>query len=217
MRTSDLSWSGMNPELGPISSDATLAKNHSVISSQLYALRSLLSKEPEARQRFCAHMRILAALQHNIRKQLKAGQEPESISLESLLSGLDGELKRVARPLSLSLHTEVTATLPLRQCVALLLLLTELVANAGQHGAGEIVVSVRRLSPSQEAIPTLLCLEVSDQGDGFPVDFELQKHAKLGLELVEVLCRWDLGGELVFQNNPAGGACVQLYFPISCP
>jgi hypothetical protein len=38
--------------------------------------------------------------------------------------------------------------------------------------------------------------------------------ANTGLELVESLGRWDLGGNVRYENRPEGGACVIVVFPI---
>ena len=57
-------------------------------------------------------------------------------------------------------------------------------------------------------------LEVCDDGPGFPPGFDPLKSANTGIELIESMGRWDLCGEILYQNRPTGGACVVITFPL---
>ena len=57
-------------------------------------------------------------------------------------------------------------------------------------------------------------LSVSDQGPGFPTDFDAQRSVNTGLELVDSLARWDLAGQIDFENSREGGACVRVTIPL---
>ncbi|MGC4043011.1 MAG: ATP-binding protein [Armatimonas sp.] len=216
MGASELSWQGVDSKVVTTSCDCALITNRNTISSNLYLLHDLLSQAPGARHRFGSHLRLFAGLQRYLRSQLKAEQPIESLALAPLLASLTRQLQRIAGNSPLILHTETAGALPLKQCLSFLMVLNELVANAEKHGAGEVTVSLGLLTCPPGTISSLLCLEVSDSGKGFPKDFASDTHAKLGLEIVDVLCRWDLEGELILQNIPDGGARVQVYFPLNC-
>ena len=56
-------------------------------------------------------------------------------------------------------------------------------------------------------------MQVTDDGPGFPPDFDPVLSAHMGLELVERLSRWDLKGQIRYENRPGGGAQVTLTIP----
>ena len=57
-------------------------------------------------------------------------------------------------------------------------------------------------------------LEVTDDGPGFPLDFDARTAAHTGLELVVSITRLDLAGQVLFVNNLRGGAKVRITFPV---
>jgi two-component sensor histidine kinase len=83
----------------------------------------------------------------------------------------------------------------------------ELVSNAVKHGKGRIGINFR-IREGKAA------LGVSDEGPGFPPDFDAVKEANTGLDLVQTLARLDLNGETRFENRPEGGASIVMEFPI---
>ncbi len=97
--------------------------------------------------------------------------------------------------------------MPIRQTAALALLINELVSNAVKHGSGEIKIKLNRDGQ-------LARLEVRDEGHGFPEGFDPHKAAHNGLELIDSTARWDLKGDVSYQNLDEGGACVVINFPI---
>ena len=76
-----------------------------------------------------------------------------------------------------------------------------------KHGKGDIEVwfGVR---------DEMLGLEVIDDGPGFPDRFDPKTMSNTGLELIESLSRWDLRGEVRYENRAEGGACVFVRFPL---
>src|SRR5688500_7269704 len=114
------------------------------------------------------------------------------------------------------------ARLPVRHGTALTILVNELVSNAIKHGSGQICIqfSVQPDEPGERrkvgarGITGIAQLEVSDSGPGFPQGFSAAESAHTGLELVENLSRWDLGGEAAYDNRPNGGARVLVTFPL---
>lgn len=93
-----------------------------------------------------------------------------------------------------------------RQGAALAILVNELVSNAIKHGKGDIHVIFT--AGGKEAR-----LVVRDDGPGFPAGFDAVQAANTGLELVEMLARWDLQGETRYETRSEGGARVVVEFP----
>src|SRR5207302_3293582 len=91
------------------------------------------------------------------------------------------------------------ARISARQATSLALVLNELIGNAVKHGKGTIDVRFERRDGHTQLV-------VADEGPGFPPDFNPVRSAHTGLELVNMLSRWDLGGEAVYENRTEGGA-----------
>lgn len=97
-----------------------------------------------------------------------------------------------------------------RATTAFVLILTELLSNAVEHGfpggrAGEIAVRVEAVGQQAE-------LEVRDDGCGLPKDIDLARLESLGLRLVARLAERDLGGAIEIRSE--GGTCFRVRFPI---
>jgi two-component sensor histidine kinase len=85
------------------------------------------------------------------------------------------------------------------------LIVNELVTNAAKHGDGKISVSF-----SVQGTNCQIC--VSDEGDGLPVDFQLDNQPGLGMKVVSALTR-QLGGRVKASGNPDGkGSCFTISF-----
>jgi two-component sensor histidine kinase len=97
------------------------------------------------------------------------------------------------------------AWLPEKGCAALMLICAELVCNAVKYGRQTTQITFR--TQSSQGI-----LEVRDDGPGFPVGFRVEEQGRQGLQLVEVLCRFDLNGEMRCQTDAQGGV-VTVTFP----
>ena len=87
------------------------------------------------------------------------------------------------------------------------LLINELVSNAVKHGGSTIEITLRETNG--KAILTIM-----DNGPGFPDGFTPSVAANTGLELVDSVARWDLRGDLHFENRENGGARVIVTFPV---
>ena len=57
-------------------------------------------------------------------------------------------------------------------------------------------------------------LQRSDDGNGFPADFDPRTAANTGLQLIESTARWDLRGDVRYDNHARGGGRVTVTFPI---
>jgi PAS domain S-box-containing protein len=96
--------------------------------------------------------------------------------------------------------------LPARHATSLAIVANELISNAVKHGVGDIEVTVR--FAGDRAV-----LEVCDDGEGFPADFDPQTEANTGLDLIENICRYDLRAETSYANREQGGARITVAFP----
>jgi PAS domain S-box-containing protein len=105
----------------------------------------------------------------------------------------------------------VDIRLPGSQSTALALLANELLSNATKHGKSKVDFSMH-LNAARDTLEMV----VSDDGPGFPDGFDPLKAANTGLELIVSLAKWDLQGELSFENGVAGGE-VRLRMGLSTP
>jgi two-component sensor histidine kinase len=100
--------------------------------------------------------------------------------------------------------------LPIEKIAPIGLLVNELVTNAFKNGAARVRVSFG----SEASDADRCCLELADDGDGFPADFDPQKTSGLGMKVVRMVVR-QLEGTLRFgRSNDLGGAEVTVHFPL---
>ena len=128
-----------------------------------------------------------------------------SLQADELLSALLDLMRRVAGRMRID-EELAPAVIPIRHATALALVLNELVSNSFKHGRERIAVTFERRESE-------LALCVTDDGPGFPAGFAPGLQGHTGIDLVEHICRWDLGGRSTYGNAPAGGACVTVRFP----
>jgi CHASE1-domain containing sensor protein/two-component sensor histidine kinase len=155
--------------------------------------------EPELR-RLSMHVMGLATVHDILTNQARAAGDTEHISAEAILQRLVPMLEPMAlgRPLVCQVED---ATLSSRQGTSLAIVTNELVSNAIKHGRG--AVEIRFFVDGGVGV-----LDVADNGPGFPANFEAAQASRTGLQLVENLSVWDLGGGVQFQNRVKGGAQV---------
>jgi two-component sensor histidine kinase/PAS domain-containing protein len=117
-----------------------------------------------------------------------------------------------SRPINLSLEGTRTFLLPAQQATSCALIINELVQNAVEHAftgapGGSIVV---RLAEQRDS----LYIEILDDGQGLPEDFDPGRQGGLGLQIVRSLVREDLKGEFELQRNSNGdGVRAVVSFP----
>lgn len=153
------------------------------------------------------HVKALATIHEILTEEARDEGEVEYLSTQQALTKLRPLLQSIVGARKIDFHIEDTR-LPIRLGTSLAVLINELVSNAVKHGAGEIYLSLTIMGEQG-------CLEVRDRGPGFSADFNPQTAANTGLELILSLGRWDLRGELTFQNHPDGGAWVTVTFPLT--
>jgi len=145
-------------------------------------------------------VRAVAAVHDFFSHELRSDQIQGDQMLRRLV-----ELTASPIGLHVDLETEAMA-LAVRQATAIALITNELLLNSGKHGATEARVEMKTAG-------TVAWLRVSDNGPGFPPDFDATVNANLGLALVDTLARHDLQGDLLCSND--GGATVEVTFPLA--
>ncbi|MFS8048566.1 sensor histidine kinase [Rhizobium sp. BR 314] len=123
----------------------------------------------------------------------------------------------IAQGYDLSLETRLEHLVIQGDAGALQRVVFNIVQNAIEHGGGKGTITIRIVQPAN--------IEITDEGPGIPAGereriFEpfhrLHAHehgAGLGLNLVrEIMQRH--GGQVVASDNPRGGACFHLTFPL---
>lgn len=156
--------------------------------------------------RLKAHVHTLSIVHDLLTSSIKENEDAQRISTKAVLEKLLPMLQRTAWKQEVHYAVE-EVILTSKQCIALSLVLNELVSNALKHGqkGAEVYFSVQ----SQSAT-----LTICDDGSGFPDGFDPKKAANTGLELVGSLVRTDLQGTITYGNQPWGGALVTVVFPL---
>lgn len=157
--------------------------------------------------RLNSHVRTLALVHDILTEQAKQDGHTDSVSVSGTLARLVPLLERTSGGRTIETDLE-DLELNVRQTTTLALLANELIGNALKHAQGRIRLRLFKLESD-------FCVEVRDEGPGFPSDFDPASQSHTGLELVRHLSGWDLGGEAIFANHPDGGAIATLRFPIS--
>lgn len=197
-----------------------VAETHHRVKNNLQRLSALVEMQlPDtgdtvrvsALERVGQHIRTLASL-HDLLTLDSYGQEPNSaIALHSALEKMVVLLQSTegVRQIQMDLQP-VTASLA--RGGSFVLLANELILNALKHGGSNVLVRLYRQTPEETGNAVL---EVIDDGPGFPTGFDPHTAANTGLELIESLGQWDLGGQIFYDNQPEGGAQVRVIFPIT--
>jgi two-component sensor histidine kinase len=102
--------------------------------------------------------------------------------------------------------------LPAVMATPLVMVVTELVANALEHGfaersSGSVVIAARRTAAWLE-------VEVRDDGRGLPETFSLERAPGLGLQIVRTLVDSELLGTLSMRPGGEGGTRAVLRVPL---
>ena len=153
-----------------------------------------------------AHIHTLAIVHDLLTKSVKEEEDAQRVSAKAVLDKLLPMLQQTAWNQSIGFSVS-EASLSSKQCIALALVLNELVSNALKHGDKKAEVTFR--VEGECAV-----LEVCDDGDGFPESFDPRRAANMGLELVESLVRTDLRGKSRYETRHEGGGRVTVTFAL---
>jgi two-component sensor histidine kinase len=101
---------------------------------------------------------------------------------------------------------------PSQQATSSALVINELLQNAAEHGlAGRDVGAVSLVLAD---LGDKVLIQVSDDGAGLPNDFDLHRDGSVGLNVVQVLVRDDLKGEVSLSSNAGVTATVTFPKPV---
>jgi two-component sensor histidine kinase len=159
-------------------------------------------------ERLATHIRTLAVIHELLTDGAGHDGRADTISARDILQKLLPRLQHTGGNKEVRFRLD-DALLTSRQGTSLALVANELVSNAVKYG--ESRVDVRFVAESGRAQ-----LVVEDDGAGFGEAFDPALSANTGLELVENLSRWDLGGAARYENRTpeeGRGARVVVEFP----
>lgn len=152
-------------------------------------------------------VRALSTVHDVLTQETKLDAEGHTISARTLFESLLPMLQQIAAPRSLT-YRVADARITGSQGTSLALITNELVLNALKHGRGEVEVSFEVREDSA-------ILEVCDDGEGLPEDFDCVLEGNTGMALLQNLATWDLQGTIAFENRPdSNGARVRVAFPL---
>lgn len=151
-------------------------------------------------------IRAMAAVHELLTRGAPDTEEGTRVSVQEILGTLTPLLQRGIEECRVQLQVQ-DMEIDSRRGTFLALVVNELVNNAVKQGGKNIRVNFG-------VADGLAALEVTDDGPGFSADFDAARSNNIGLELIEYLSRWDLGGKVEFLNRPKAGGQVIVTFPI---
>ncbi|HEY3411676.1 MAG TPA: GAF domain-containing protein [Armatimonadota bacterium] len=128
--------------------------------------------------------------------------------LESLVPAAISSHRRTEQEVRIVIEAD-DVVMPSKEATSLALIVTELVANAVEHGLAEHpngIVRVRLHSGADGIV-----LEVHDDGKGLPQNFDPERDGHLGTELVLRLARRHLKGSVAYLRD--NGTVVRVTLP----
>ena len=188
--------------------------DHRVMNSlqQVSSLLNLQSRsvgdDEAARQLQLAAARVTAIAR--IHQHIFQSGDEDALDAVAYLRRLCGDLEDMLGVDSISVEGTGVG-LPIEKIAPIGLLVNELVTNAYKNGATRVRVTFEADASNADRF----CLRLSDDGDGFPTDFDPQKTAGLGMKVVRMVVR-QLEGTLRFGRcKLLGGAEVAVRFPLT--
>jgi two-component sensor histidine kinase len=184
-------------------------KNNLQIIAAMVDMRAMDNSETVPTEEFRqlgSHIRVLATVHDLLTAEAKEDGQAHTVSARNILSRLLPLIQQTAGRCSLKFDLD-DARLTVRQGTSLALIVNELVSNGVKYGRDSVQL---RFAVCDKCAS----LQVTDNGRGFPVGFDPVKAANTGLELIQHLSRWDLGGAIEFSNAPEGGGQVTVEFPL---
>ncbi|MGB7982696.1 MAG: sensor histidine kinase [Candidatus Nanopelagicales bacterium] len=179
-----------------LSKDATIREIHHRVKNNLQTVAALLRmqsrrlSEPGAAAALAEAERRVGAIAvvHDLLAQASSAEVPFDAVADRLVamvhqtSAVDLAQRRIGRSGALG-------EVPAEHATALAMALVELLANAVEHGAGDVELRSHRDVAG-------LHIEVRDAGAGFPPGFDVSASPRLGLRIVDTLVHEELAGAL---------------------
>lgn len=198
-----------------LTKDLTIREIHHRVKNNLQTVASLLriqsrqSSSEEVKETLAQAMRRVSAIAvvHDV---LSEGIDQE-VSFDQIFNRILQLVPEIATGYHTTVKTSISGSfgeLPTEKATTLALVLTELVANAVEHGladkSGEIKVQAERS-------PRSLKIEVVDDGVGLP---EGKVGTGLGTQIVRTLVESELRGKISWTAPIRGGTRVVLDLPL---
>ena len=205
-----------------LSKDATIREIHHRVKNNLQTVAALLrlqarrTSSEEGRHALLESVRRVAAIAQ-VHEALSMSVD-EEVNLDEVIDRILPVMNDVARvdaPIRIN-RDGTLGVLDADRATALVMVITELVQNAIEHGfshaqepdrRGRVVISAERSARSLDIV-------VHDDGRGLPADFDLESSDRLGLQIVRTLVSAELDGSLEMRQAPDGGTDVMLRVPI---
>jgi PAS domain S-box-containing protein len=179
-------------------------KNNFMVVSSLLGLQSQQVEDQGIQDMFMKSRDRIRSMAL-IHERLYQSEDLTHVDLSEYIRTLAAELYESygTDPAKVSLVIEAEdVTLNLDQAIPCGLIVNELVSNAlkygfpsGWNGEGRVEVTLRRIEEDQ------IELAVKDNGVGLPDDFNIGKTKSLGLKIMALLAKDQLGGELRINRN----------------
>lgn len=219
-----------------LSKDATIREIHHRVKNNLQTVAALLRLQA----RRTRHHEAQEALTESVRRVASIALVHEALaaSVDERVD-IDGVLDRVLPMMNDLARSDARVrtvregdigVLPAVQATPLVMVLTELVSNALEHGFGErspeterpgahadggaradwsgrVVISAQRTAGR-------LTIRVDDDGAGLPAGFALEHARGLGLQIVRTLVDSELDGTLDLRPGDGGGTRAVLRLPV---
>ncbi|MHC1559401.1 sensor histidine kinase [Actinomycetospora sp. C-140] len=201
-----------------LSKDATIREIHHRVKNNLQTVAALLRLQA----RRTPHNEAQEALTESVRRvssialvhEALAASVDEKVDIDEVLDRVLPMMNDLARPgarVAMSRQGEV-GVLPAVMATPLVMVLTELVANALEHGfaeraSGSVVIAAKRTA-------AVLEVEVRDDGRGLPETFSLERATGLGLQIVRTLVDSELDGSLSMRPAESEGTRAVLRVPL---
>ena len=196
---------------------AVLQEMHHRVKNSLQTIASLLRLQlrvgkfhspREALNQSINRIQSIAAVH-----EMLSSENLDDVHVRKLAENILSHTARGLLPDARRVHTEVRGEdflLPSGQATYVALILNELIQNALEHGlkgkvGTELTVNVGRDEDS-------VTIDVTNDGDPLPADFDLRGNRNLGLKIVESLVRDNLMGEFTISSE-AGRTRSAVKFP----
>jgi two-component sensor histidine kinase len=201
-----------------LSKDATIREIHHRVKNNLQTVAALLRLQA----RRTPHDEAQAALAESVRRvasialvhEALAASVDERVDIDDVLDRVLPMMNDVTRPgMRVAMSREGEAgVLPAVMATPLVMVVTELVSNALEHGfaersSGTVVIAAKRTAGWLE-------IEVRDDGRGLPATFSLERASGLGLQIVRTLVDSELAGTLSMRPGGEAGTRAVLRVPL---
>lgn len=150
-----------------------------------------------------------------IHEKLYQSENVATIDLSDYMTNLTDRLREAyttgADDVVLNIESE-SVQIGLDQAIPLGLALNEILTNSFKHAIGKdapLELGIQLKCEDKDHI----CLKISDNGPGFPDDFDKRSQSSLGTHLVHILIREQLGGTV--ETSSDQGAHYGIKFPLN--